>query len=251
MDFDFAKVLFVITAVAGLIWLLDILVLRRYRTAEDKRPSAVEYAASFFPVLLIVFVIRSFIFEPFQIPSRSMVPTLLVGDFLLVNKFSYGVRLPIIGTKVIPTGEVERGDVVVFIPPNDTRYFIKRVIGLPGDHVVVRENVVTVNGETLDQTFVSYVEEINNIQVSLQLEAAGDKEYQIRTMGPNTRFGHNIEIVVPDGHYYMMGDNRDESLDSRAWGSVPDENLVGKATFIWMHWKDWGIPSFSRSDSIK
>lgn len=249
MDFDFALILFIAVLVTGLIWLADALWLRKHRSS-DRQPVLVEYSISFFPVLLIVFLLRSFLYEPFQIPSGSMIPTLEVGDFILVNKFAYGVRLPVIGSKVIPVDDPERGEVMVFIPPHDSRYFIKRVIGLPGDMILIENNQVYINGEPLDREFVTNQETIQRIMFSLYEEQVGDVTHMVRVAQPATQYGRYFEYRVPEGHYFMMGDNRDNSLDSRAWGPVPEENIVGKAVAIWMHWEPWSLPSFGRAGSI-
>ena len=221
------------------------------RVAEQaSEPVAVEYARSFFPVLFVVFVLRSFLVEPFQIPSSSMVPTLQVGDYILVNKFTYGIRLPVIRTKVLELNEPKRGDVMVFFPPhmNDT-YFIKRVVGLPGDTVTYRNKQIFVNGEPVareaatDQTG-------SDPRYHLDHEALGEEEHlmQVDAQRPATDFYE----VVKSGHYFMMGDNRDNSSDSRVWGQVPEKDIVGKAFAIWMHWDTFlSIPSFSRVGLIK
>jgi len=247
MDFNFALVLFLLVVITGTIWLLDIYVLRKRRAEEALQPLVVEYSISFFPILLLVFVIRSFLFEPFQIPSRSMVPTLLVGDFILVNKFTYGIRVPVLGNTIIPINEPQPGEVMVFTPPHDNRAFIKRVIGVPGDHIRMQANQLWVNGEPYEQTFV---EKMSN-GTELLDETTGNVFHQIQTREEPSKYGRAWEYVVPDGHYFMMGDNRDNSLDSRAWGPVPESNIIGKAVGIWMHWEGWGIPSFSRLGSIE
>jgi len=256
MDFDFALVLFIAVVVTGGIWLLDILFLKKNRESGSKeepqqQPLIVEYAVSFFPVLLVVFLIRSFLFEPFQIPSKSMVPTLEVGDFILVNKFTYGIRLPVIGNKVIGVNEPDRGEVMVFIPPHDDRYFIKRVIGLPGDYIRMQDNQLWVNNEPYVQEFVETVSEKMTATTQLSFETTGNVTHEIHVQNPAGRYGRGFEYVVPDDHYFMMGDNRDNSLDSRSWGPVPESNIVGKAIAIWMHWEGWGIPSFSRVGGIE
>ena len=250
MDFDFTKILFVCVLVTGLIWVLDLFVLKKKRDPDAPSPMYVEWGASFFPILAFVFVLRGFLYEPFQIPSGSMIPTLKVGDFIVVSKFSYGVRLPIAGTKVIPTQEPERGDVAVFIPPNDNRYFIKRVIGLPGDKIRIEDNQVWVNDEALPQEFVANIVH-SGVPATLYDEQVGDVRHQIQTLNILNGSRNLDEVLVKEGHYFMMGDNRNNSRDSREWGQVPDANLVGKAKFVWMHWKDWGVPSFSDARSIK
>lgn len=209
-----------------------------------------EYAKSFFPVLLIVLVLRSFLFEPFKIPSTSMAPTLLVHDFILVNKFAYGVRLPVLGTKIIPVGEPARGDVMVFYPPNDKRYFIKRVIGLPGDHIQLRDNVLYINGVQMRQQQVR-IDDSSFPYMLVMQENLQPKEHMLQKVSLVTPQS-NYETVVPAGTYFMMGDNRDNSSDSRFWGVVPEANIVGKAVYVWMHWEGVpGLPSFSRNGVIQ
>jgi signal peptidase I len=209
-----------------------------------------EYCRSFFPVLAVVLVLRSFIVEPFQIPSESMVPTLEVGDYILVNKYAYGVRLPVIGTKIVETGEPQRGDVMVFYPPNDSRYFIKRVIGLPGDRISYKDKVLTINGEVAEQAFIADIPPFN-----LGIQRVEENLSGVKHLAHNTTRVHrgNFEnYVVPDGHYFMMGDNRDNSSDSRMWGPVPEQNIVGKAFAVWMHWASFTeLPSFKRVGTIQ
>ncbi|MDB4470817.1 signal peptidase I [Deltaproteobacteria bacterium] len=208
-----------------------------------------EYAKSFFPVLLVVLILRSFIIEPFQIPSASMVPTLEVGDYILVNKFNYGVRLPVIGTKVFEVGEPERGDVMVFFPPHKDIYFIKRVIGLPGDQVTYKNKLLTVNGQPLEQTLLAELPPLNPV-VQLAQEHAGDVEYLIHN--DKQIFRGDFSVTVKPGHYFMMGDNRDNSSDSRVWGQVPEDRIVGQAFAIWMHWPSFTqLPDFGRVGSIQ
>jgi signal peptidase I len=221
------------------------------RVAENARePVLVEYARSFFPVLFIVFVLRSFLVEPFQIPSSSMVPTLEVGDYILVNKFTYGIRLPVIRTKVLELNEPKRGDVMVFFPPHmNNTYFIKRVVGLPGDTVTYRNKQLYVNGERVERESVAENSERDS-RYHLDHETLGETEHlmQVDSLRPATDF---YEVVQP-GHYFMMGDNRDNSSDSRVWGQVPEQDIVGKAFAIWMHWDSFlSIPSFDRVGLIK
>lgn len=262
MDFDFPLILVVLTAFAGFMWLADRLFLSKQRETDDAPPWYVESTAPFFPVLLVVLVLRSFIVEPFQIPSGSMIPTLKIGDFILVNKFAYGLRLPVSGTKVVSLGEPERGDVMVFFPPNDKRYFIKRVIGLAGDEIRIINNVLFVNGEKMPQSTLEtakpyFVEKsrvesnsVSNAQV--MMEDLGGVDHLIRKHQTPGRLGRNFSTVVPEGHYFMMGDNRDNSSDSRVWGAVPEENVVGRAFAVWMHWeKVLSIPSFDTVGAIR
>ncbi|SDZ87788.1 signal peptidase I [Microbulbifer marinus] len=255
MDINFPLILLWLVVVTGVIWLIDSLFFaRRRRQQAGERaaePVVVEYAKSFFPVLAIVFVLRSFIVEPFQIPSASMVPTLQVGDFILVNKYAYGLRLPVSRTKVVDVGEPERGDVMVFFPPhmNDT-YFIKRVIGLPGDRVEMKNNVLYINGERASQQLIQALPPANPQVEVLWEEIYGRRHLMAKDIAPS-RYS-NFSATVPEGHYFMMGDNRDNSLDSRAWGFVPERDVVGKAFAIWMHWdKLLSLPSFSRVGTIQ
>jgi signal peptidase I len=199
----------------------------------------VEYAKSFFPVILAVLLLRSFLVEPFRIPSGSMMPTLLVGDFILVNKYAYGIRLPVLNTKVLDLGSPERGDVVVFRFPKDPQVdYIKRVVGVPGDHVAYQDKTLYVNGEKIPQIPAgSYVGTGSGLSMSgadRRREALGAVEHDI--LVASRAPGVSADVVVPEGHYFVMGDNRDNSNDSRYWGFVPDENLVGRAFMIWMNW---------------
>ena len=261
MDFDFPLIMVTAVFVTGILWVLDVLLWapKRRNAAEAlsaqtpgnddsveiakqellKEPVLVEYSRSLFPVILAVLVLRSFIIEPFRIPSGSMMPTLLAGDFILVNKFAYGVRLPVVDTKIIPVGKPERGDVLVFrYPKNPSIDYIKRVIGLPGDKVSYYNKQLFINGEPATQTGLGTYD-----GVGAGVSMAGA---QIRSENL-TGVKHNIlidaqkgtlegEFQVPEGRYFVMGDNRDNSNDSRYWGVVPEENLVGKAFMIWMNW---------------
>lgn len=250
MDIDFPLILFILVLVSGIVWVADRFYLAKQRGADQPVPTWIEYSGSFFPVLLLVFVLRSFLFEPFQIPSGSMIPTLKVGDFILVNKYTYGVRLPITGTKVIPLNEPQRGDVMVFFPPEDDRYFIKRVIGLPGDEIRVMNNQLFVNGEPAEQLNVTAVPA--DTRFEFRDEQLGDVLHRIQKSKVPGPLGRNFSYVVPEGHYFMMGDNRDNSSDSRVWGPVPEKNIVGKAVVIWMHWQSLGsLPSFERIGKIQ
>ena len=253
---NFPLVLVLATALTGLIWLIDALAFAPKRRAAGKEevPLLVEYVQSFFPVFLVVLVLRSFLFEPFRIPSGSMIPTLLVGDFILVNKFSYGVRLPVTHTKILDTGSPKRGDVAVFRFPDNPRLdYIKRVIGLPGDEVVYEDRKFTVNGELMETgDDAQYISPINDLVVRGAVERQeqfGGEPHQILEF-PSELAKRSGTFVVPEGHYFMVGDNRDRSNDGRFWGFVPEENLVGKARFIWMHWND-GIIWSRLGDSIR
>jgi signal peptidase I len=279
MNIDFPLILVMLVFGSGLIWAFDALFLARGRGANLSRlqsefpgwdeegseqaaqyqakaansaaePQLVEYAKSFFPVLLVVFVLRSFLVEPFQIPSSSMVPTLQVGDYILVNKFTYGIRLPVVRNKVISLNEPERGDVMVFFPPhmNDT-YFIKRVIGLPGDKVTYRDKKIYVNDEMIPREHLATLPD-GRSRYQLGLEQIGDAKYTMQVN--DLRQARGFSVVVKPGHYFMMGDNRDNSSDSRVWGQVPEKDIVGKAFAIWMHWDSlFSIPSFSRVGAIE
>lgn len=220
------------------------------RVAEKaSEPAVVEYARSFFPVLLIVFILRSFLVEPFQIPSSSMVPTLEVGDYILVNKFTYGIRLPVIRTEVLSLNEPQRGDVMVFFPPhmNDT-YFIKRVVGLPGDTVTYRGKQLYINGERVERRPAD--QRGLDPRYRVDREALGESDHLMQ-IDVKRRSSDFSEVVKP-GHYFMMGDNRDNSSDSRVWGQVPERDIVGKAFAIWMHWDTLlSIPGFSRVGLIE
>jgi len=240
MIFDFAFYLFLGALVTGVIWAIDKWYLQPKRAEEAAEPIIVEYAKSFFPVLAIVFFLRGFIVEPFRIPSGSMIPTLNIGDFILVNKFSYGVRVPVINKLVLGGSTPDRGDVVVFrYPPEPNVDYIKRVVGLPGDHIVYREKVLYVNNKPVSRSFISQYTGPGEERANEHLEdLIGIKHNILLKPGYLSPEG---EYVVPDGEYFVMGDNRDNSRDSRVWGTVPDENLVGKAFMIWMNWSDDGI----------
>ncbi|MCK7582919.1 MAG: signal peptidase I [Chromatiales bacterium] len=249
MTFDFPAFLVLASFLTGGIWLLDAKVFAPRRRAANvtKEPVLVEYARSFFPVIFAVLVLRSFLVEPFRIPSNSMMPTLLTGDFILVNKFSYGLRLPVLNVKFLDLGEPQRGDVVVFKFPLDTRTdYIKRVVGVPGDLVGYRNKTIFINGEPVGQlpvgTYTGVGSGTEMTGAREALESLGKVEHRIltRPSAPDLPFGCQKlafgPVEVPKGHYFVMGDNRDNSNDSRCWGFVPDENLVGKAFAIWMHW---------------
>ena len=262
MDINFPLILVVLTFGTGLIWLLDILVLRKRRqpdagdasateSSDDetagKEPYLVELSRSFFPVLAIVLVLRSFLVEPFQIPSGSMLPTLEVGDFILVNKYAYGLRLPVAGTKILEVDDPERGDVVVFRFPEDgTTNYIKRVVGVPGDLIRYQDHQLFINGEPVPTNFVARLPPVEMLR-----EQLGDTEHLIfHTMG-RTGNGGEGEWLIGEDEYFVMGDNRDNSNDSRYWGVVPDDMIVGKAFAIWMHWQSLtSLPSFDRVGSI-
>ena len=217
-------------------------------------PLVIEYAKSFLPVLVIVLILRSFLIEPFQIPTGSMIPTLEVGDFILVNKYAYGVRLPIIGTKIMDVDDPERGEVMVFIPPHENKPYIKRVIGLPGDTVRYEDKNLYINGELIDKEYVEPITvdtSIGGLAGTLFTETINGVEHATQHIDAVGRRRARTTWVIPNGHYFMMGDNRDNSSDSREWGAVPEQDIVGKAVAIWMH-KQPGLnlPTFARNQRI-
>jgi signal peptidase I len=248
--------LVLITFISGIIWLADVLFFapkRRgnissgFNTAEEKEPLLIEYSRAFFQIFLIVLVIRSAIIEPFRIPSGSMMPTLLIGDFILVNKFSYGIRLPVINKKIIDIGEPEKGDVVVFRYPKDESIdYIKRVVAVPGDTIDYKNKTLIINGKPLKQVQLGIYNGIGsgkNMSGTLEsVESIADIEHSILVnqlypdFPPGCQMLSGGTITVPEGYYFVMGDNRDNSNDSRCWGYVPEENLAGKAFGIWMSW---------------
>jgi signal peptidase I len=253
---NFALLLFSLLVVTGAVSALDAIYLRKRRVAGAKEPWWIEYPKSFFPVILIVFLLRSFLVEPFKIPSGSMIPTLLVGDFILVNKYNYGIRLPVINKKVIDINEPERGDVVVFRYPDDPSVdYIKRVVGLPGDKVAYRNKRLSINGrdmplkETGDyllkdkiQYLKLYTETLEKTEHAILLDTSEPaaspyvKQFPLRE---NCIYNNDGMVCnIPPGHYFMMGDNRDNSSDSRVWGFVPEANIVGKAFFIWFNFSE-------------
>jgi signal peptidase I len=288
---NFALILFVAMVVTGVIWCLDVFVLAKQRRARAdaalaeydartskltadgikldngnraaleasilRQPTWVEYSGSFFPVIALVFVLRSFLFEPFKIPSSSMVPTLLVGDLILVNKFDYGIRLPVINKKIIEVGNPQRGDVMVFKYPKDpSQDYIKRVIGVPGDKITYENKRLTVNGQPVEYVPMDdYLDDERPVYHKQFLEKLPNVTHRILNMdGARTinlsaveEFPHHenctysydkFTCIVPEGNYFMMGDNRDNSADSRYWGFVPDQNIVGKAVFVWMNFSN-------------
>ncbi len=253
MNVDFAALLLGLTVASGLIWLADSLFFARRRQRNQQPPFLVVYAKDFFPVLFVVLFIRSFIAEPFRIPSSSMMPTLLIGDFILVNKFAYGLRFPAFNTKFLDIGEPQRGDIVVFRYPKDpSQDYIKRIIGLPGDTISYRNHVLYVNGKPMPQKILGIYTGTGQGRemtgAELRLEDLDGVEHQILVDHRVVDRTNGGTWVVPEGHYFAMGDNRDRSSDSRFWGFVPEENLVGKAFFIWMNW-DAGI-GFSRIGTV-
>ncbi|NMM27288.1 MAG: signal peptidase I [Glaciimonas sp.] len=287
---NFALILFILTIVTGVIWFLDKFYLSKQRRAVAdaalaefdvrnaklqvdgikldasgraameanilRQPTWIEYSGSFFPVIAMVFFLRSFLYEPFKIPSSSMVPTLLVGDLILVNKFTYGIRLPIINKKIIDINNPQRGDVMVFKYPKDMALdYIKRVVGIPGDRIVYKNKRLTINGEIvsyqplpdyLDEEYLRYSKHYTENLTGVTHQILNDERAPSFVQNPDAfpqyeLCTYNIEgfaCTVPKGHYFMMGDNRDNSLDSRYWGFVPEQNIVGKAFFVWMNLGD-------------
>ena len=277
-ELDFSAVLVVISAAAGLIWAADAFVLApRRRTAANlagkdpahiAEPRTVDYARSFFPVAIAVLLLRAFLFQPFRIPSDSMMPTLSDGDFIVVDMFAYGLRLPITNTKILSTGEPKRGDVVVFHPPiKPSEVWIKRVVGLPGDHITVRNDRIIVNGKPVPFDVVGTYSDGCYENMQLATELLGTHTHQALLcpvplqVTPNPLPGCKrsdalgyvcggdpppgaesllepgvFDTVVPRGEYLMMGDNRDNSDDGRFWGFVTEQELLGKATFVWLNW---------------
>ena len=288
---DFSAVLLLITVITGLIWWMDVLFLRRRRAAgalqaakdpaTQSEPGTVDYARSFFPVALVVLVLRSFIFEPFRIPSDSMMPTLLDGDFIIVNKYAYGLRWPVLNTKFFDVGEPQRGDVVVFrFPLDPSTNYIKRLVGLPGDTVQVKDDRLYVNGKAVefdvtgaynDGCYVNFMQATEVLgehthhtmfcptaldQIPTPSAACNRKKFHPYLCGERqtlSLFGEEppFEKTVPAGSYLMIGDNRDNSADGRVWGFVPEANLVGKATRIWFNWdlQRSGGPAWGRVGS--
>ena len=253
MIFDFSFVLVIATLVTGLVWAADAWVFKPRRLARagagqlPPEPVLVEYSRSFFPVILVVLLIRSFLFEPFRIPSDSMMPTLLDGDFIFVNKFTYGLRLPVVNTEVVALGEPQRGDVVVFRLPSDpSTNYIKRLVGLPGDHVTVREKRVWVNGELLQIKLDGVYEGFGHSGAQIAEEQLGAVAHRVLYMPE--RPSYDFDDVVPPGRLFFMGDNRDNSRDSRfpEVGFVPEELVVGKAVVIWFNWNLPNAPIWGR-----
>ena len=255
---SFALFLLLLLVVTGLVWLFDKYFLRNKRPKDAKQPWWVEYSISFFPVILIVFLLRSFLVEPFKIPSGSMIPTLLIGDFILVNKYGYGVRLPVINAKIVEIGNPRRGDVMVFrFPPDPSLDYIKRVVGLPGDRVEYRDKILAINGKPVPRRLLPDYESRERLQffprfaesfdgadheIILEKETPGFVS-RVAEFSHSANCGYNnggVTCTVPAGHYFVMGDNRDNSSDSRVWGFVPDENIVGKAFFIWLNLNELG-----------
>ena len=274
MDFDFNLILVPATLFFIAVWLLDKFVFKQRATkGRGNENFIITWAYDFWPVLAVVMVLRSFLYEPFNIPSDSMVPTLETGDFILVNKFEYGVRLPIINSKIIDVGSPERGEVAVFrYPPQPSISYIKRIVGLPGDHIVYDHGQLSINGEKVTKTPIQFSREKDSLDTPTSIyhqETLGEHTFTMRELegvnvarqAPFLNYVDNgkysaenglyWEVKVPEGHYFAMGDNRDQSADSRFWGFVPEENLTGRAFYIWMHKEPgFNLPSFSRNGKI-
>ena len=274
MDFDFNLILVPATLFFIAVWLLDKFVFKqRANKGRGNENFIITWAYDFWPVLAVVMVLRSFLYEPFNIPSDSMVPTLETGDFILVNKFEYGVRLPIINSKIIDVGSPERGEVAVFrYPPQPSISYIKRIVGLPGDHIVYDHGQLSINGEKVSKTPIQFSRDKDSLDTPASIyhqETLGKHTFTMRELegvnvarqAPFLNYVDNgkysaenglyWEVKVPEGHYFAMGDNRDQSADSRFWGFVPEENLTGRAFYIWMHKEPgFNLPSFSRNGKI-
>ena len=246
MDFEFALFLALLIAGAIILWDRSIGRPKRIQQSESgvapRMPLLVEYSRSFFPVILAVFLLRAFVVEPFRIPSGSMLPSLFIGDFILVSKSSYGIKLPVLKRQIIPIASPERGDVMVFRFPRDPKTnFIKRVIGTPGDVVSYHNKMLSINGQPLPLESVELVDwpsEDQDERIKTFLESIGEENHTV--MIDSRRTSSSIRVKVPAGHYFVMGDNRDHSNDSRYWGFVPEEFVVGKAFFIWFSWDSAG-----------
>jgi signal peptidase I len=288
---NFALILFILMIATGIVWFLDVFYLSKQRRinasvalaafdarnikliADDiqidensraaleasllRQPLWIEYSGSFFPVIALVFFLRSFLYEPFKIPSSSMVPTLQVGDLILVNKFVYGIRLPILNMKIVEISTPQRGDVMVFKYPEDPSLdYIKRIIGIPGDIIMYKNKRLTINGKELsyqelpdylDEEHLNYSKQFSEDLTGVKHKMLNDEKMPAYVSNPHAfplreRCNYNLEgfiCNVPAGEYFMMGDNRDNSMDSRYWGFVPDKNIVGKAFFVWMNLSNW------------
>ena len=242
-QYSLALALLIVSVVTGMIYLLDALIWSKKRDTNANPLKIIEYSRSLFPVIFSVFLVRSFLIEPFRIPSGSLEPTMLVGDFLVVNKFAYGIRLPVWEKKIIGISEPKHGDIVVFRWPPDPKFdFIKRVIGIPGDRVSYHHKILSINGKQAPQAFIRYTIDESSAQPVAEyqenLDSITHKIYRRSDVA-----GNDFEITVPPNQYFVMGDNRDDSADSRYWGFVDDKYLRGKAILTWLSWnaKEWTI----------
>ncbi len=252
---DFELVLFLLFAISGFFWVAEIFYLKKFKNVDGVRPLWLEYTAGLFPVIFVVFIIRSFLIEPFNIPSGSMIPTLRIGDLILVNKYEYGVRIPILHEEIIKTGRPKRGDITVFrYPYDDSIDYIKRVVGIPGDKLVYANKELIINGKTVIKKRITNYLDPSTSKVSMQFsQTLGKKNFQILNSDVVSgifliesdfpedsckRINSGISCTIPEKNYFVMGDNRDNSSDSRFWGFVPEENLVGRAFLVWFNLGD-------------
>lgn len=239
MNIDFPFILTALVLISGIISLADIFFFAKKRPVGSKQPKVFEYARQFFPVLLLVWLIRSFLVQPYRVPTGSLEPTVLPGDFIAVNQYTYGLRFPVINKKILKIGEPKVGDIALFrYPKNPKVIYVKRVIGTPGDHIVYKNKVLTINGDRAWQTPFGLDVDTEGgyaTPVHVVVEKLPRVTHKI-FIRPGFNLGEDIDLVVPPGQYFMMGDNRDGSDDSRDWGFVPEENLIGKAFGVWMNW---------------
>lgn len=241
MNFDFPLILTLLVLLSGGIALIDFLFFARRRKAENKRlPFLVEQARAFFPVFLLVWIIRSFIVQPYRVPTGSLEPTVMPGDFIVVNQFAYGLRLPVLNKKIMEIGEPKIGDIALFRWPVDPSVnYVKRVVGLPGDRIVYKKKQLIINGKLMPQTLVKETQDMDParppVSVYEKIEDLAGVKHAI-FLWPEGGYDVEFDIVVPKDMYFMMGDNRDNSLDSRKWGFVPENHLIGKAFGVWMSW---------------
>jgi signal peptidase I len=238
---DFPLILTALVLVTGLICLIDALFFAKKRSESgEKKSILIEYARSFFPVLLIVWVVRSFIVQPYRVPTGSLEPTIMPGDFIIVKQYAYGLRFPVTNTKMMATGEPKRGDIILFWPPDHSDVFVKRLVGLPGDHIVYKNKTLSINGKEMPQTSIEKtydtLEDGRKVPVEKKQEDLMGIKHDIYLQMNNSNNQNDVDVTVPAGHYFMMGDNRDDSADSRVWGFVPDKDLIGQAFGVWMSW---------------